>query len=171
MSAYSVTVELRVTARAVAPSPRRSPERAARRYAAQTSSIALASCYHLDDQFTAMRLATKLSVLALSTTGVLAHLHEQERLSIELDELVKLQTEGGNLGNGVGEDVKKPSRWLEKYGPQYDQPFSGPLSFSHLPYHTCLEQEALDYDIAIIGMPFDTGECTSMRPLEDGLRD
>ncbi|KAI5898066.1 Arginase/deacetylase [Schizophyllum commune H4-8] len=104
-----------------------------------------------------MRLATKLSVLALSTAGALAHLHEQERLGIELDELVKLKTEGGLLANVVGEDAKRPSRWLEKYGPQYDQPFSGPLSFSHLPYHTCLEQEALDYDIAIIGMPFDTG--------------
>jgi len=46
--------------------------------------------------------------------------------------------------------------WLEKYGPQVDQPFSGPLSFSHLPYHRCLEREDVSFDIAILGMPFDT---------------
>ncbi|KAF8899129.1 arginase family-domain-containing protein [Infundibulicybe gibba] len=51
----------------------------------------------------------------------------------------------------------KPATWLEKYGPQIDQPFSGPLSFSHLPYHRCLEDEDINFDIAILGMPFDTG--------------
>jgi agmatinase len=53
--------------------------------------------------------------------------------------------------------------WAEKYGDQYDQPFSGPLSFSHLPYHKCLEDTAApDFDIAILGLPFDTG--VSYRP-------
>jgi hypothetical protein len=53
--------------------------------------------------------------------------------------------------------------WAEKYGDQYDQPFSGPLSFSHLPYHKCLEDTATpDFDIAILGLPFDTG--VSYRP-------
>ncbi|KAK7058509.1 hypothetical protein VNI00_002143 [Paramarasmius palmivorus] len=47
--------------------------------------------------------------------------------------------------------------WLEKYGPQIDQPFSGPLSFSHLPYSRCLETEDVEFDIALLGMPFDTG--------------
>ena len=46
--------------------------------------------------------------------------------------------------------------WLSKYGPQIDQPFSGPLSFSHLPYSKCLEDESAEFDIAILGMPFDT---------------
>jgi len=50
----------------------------------------------------------------------------------------------------------KDPTWLEKYGPQTDQPFSGPLSFSHLPYHRCLEKEDVFFDIAILGMPFDT---------------
>ena len=49
--------------------------------------------------------------------------------------------------------------WLEKYGPQIDQPFSGPLSFSHLPYHRCIEEEDVSFDISILGMPFDTGVC------------
>ncbi|TFK41888.1 arginase family-domain-containing protein [Crucibulum laeve] len=50
----------------------------------------------------------------------------------------------------------KEQTWLEKYGQQIDQTFSGPLSFSHLPYHRCLEDESVDFDIAILGMPFDT---------------
>ncbi|KAJ7665091.1 Arginase/deacetylase [Mycena polygramma] len=50
-----------------------------------------------------------------------------------------------------------PQTWLEKYGKQIDQPFSGPLAFSHLPYTRCLEDEAELFDIAILGMPFDTG--------------
>ncbi|KAH9858070.1 Arginase/deacetylase [Lenzites betulinus] len=46
--------------------------------------------------------------------------------------------------------------WLQKYGQQIDQPFTGPLSFSHLPYSRCLEDENAEFDIAVLGMPFDT---------------
>ena len=52
--------------------------------------------------------------------------------------------------------------WVEKYGPQFDQSFLGPLSFSHLPYARCLQAENIDFDIAILGLPFDTG--VSYRP-------
>ncbi|KAK7063726.1 Arginase/deacetylase [Favolaschia claudopus] len=52
--------------------------------------------------------------------------------------------------------------WLEKYGSQIDQPFSGPLAFSHIPYTRCLEDESQLFDIAILGLPFDTG--VSYRP-------
>ena len=34
--------------------------------------------------------------------------------------------------------------------------FTGPVSFSHLPYTKCLETPDASYDIAILGMPFDT---------------
>ncbi|KAJ7757544.1 Arginase/deacetylase [Mycena metata] len=51
-----------------------------------------------------------------------------------------------------------PQTWLEKYGRQIDQPFSGPLAFSHLPYTRCLENEEELFDIAILGIPFDTGK-------------
>ncbi|KAJ7597420.1 arginase family-domain-containing protein [Mycena floridula] len=60
----------------------------------------------------------------------------------------------------IQEPLVKPSHgpsWLEKYGKQIDQPFSGPLTFSHLPYTRCLEEESVNFDIAILGMPFDTG--------------
>ncbi|KAF8204460.1 arginase family-domain-containing protein [Mycena galopus ATCC 62051] len=68
-----------------------------------------------------------------------------------------------------------PQTWLEKYGKQIDQVFtrqnlrqvfSGPLAFSHLPYTRCLEDEKELFDIAILGMPFDTGAISlvSYRP-------
>ncbi|KAM5531716.1 hypothetical protein V8D89_014636 [Ganoderma adspersum] len=65
------------------------------------------------------------------------------------------------------EDFAQPSSagsqtWLEKYGKQVDQVFSGPLSFSHLPYSRCLEDESAQFDVALIGMPFDTA--VSYRP-------
>lgn len=65
------------------------------------------------------------------------------------------------------EDFAQPSStgsqtWLEKYGKQVDQVFSGPLSFSHLPYSRCLEDESALFDVALIGMPFDTA--VSYRP-------
>ena len=55
-----------------------------------------------------------------------------------------------------------PNIWLEKYGKQIDQPFSGPLAFSHLGYTRCLEDASAQFNIAVLGMPFDTG--TSYRP-------
>ncbi|KAK1229782.1 hypothetical protein PQX77_007159, partial [Marasmius sp. AFHP31] len=57
----------------------------------------------------------------------------------------------------VQKAVDKDPTWLEKYGPQFDQPFTGPLSFSHLPYTRCLEDETTEFDIAVLGIPFDTG--------------
>lgn len=61
-----------------------------------------------------------------------------------------------------GPETNHSPTWLEKYGAQIDQPFSGPLSFSHLPYHRCLEEENSKFDIALLGLPFDTG--VSYRP-------
>jgi agmatinase len=52
--------------------------------------------------------------------------------------------------------------WAEKYGKQIDQPFSGPLAFSHLPYSRCLDDDSAAFDVAILGLPFDTG--VSYRP-------
>lgn len=46
--------------------------------------------------------------------------------------------------------------WAAKYGPQIDLPFTGPLSFSHIPYTRCLDDPSQLFDIAILGMPFDT---------------
>ena len=52
--------------------------------------------------------------------------------------------------------IQEETTWLEKYGKQIDQTFSGPLSFSHLPYSRCLEDSTAAFDIAVLGMPFDT---------------
>lgn len=53
--------------------------------------------------------------------------------------------------------------YWSKYGPQHDLGFTGPLSFSHLPYTKCLEDATTpNFDIAVLGLPFDT--TTSYRP-------
>jgi agmatinase len=52
--------------------------------------------------------------------------------------------------------------WAAKYGTQDDLSFSGPLSYSHLRQIRCLEDASELFDIAILGMPFDTA--VSYRP-------
>jgi len=52
--------------------------------------------------------------------------------------------------------------WTSKFGPQIDLPFSGPLSFAHLPYTKCLEDASRPFNLAILGLPFDTA--VSYRP-------
>lgn len=52
--------------------------------------------------------------------------------------------------------------WTSKFGSQADLEYTGPLSFSHLPYLRCLEDASQTFDIAIIGFPFDT--TTTYRP-------
>ncbi|KAK8115491.1 Arginase/deacetylase [Apiospora sp. TS-2023a] len=47
-------------------------------------------------------------------------------------------------------------------GKQADSVFSGISTFGRLPYYPCLGAEDVEYDIAFIGAPFDTG--TSYRP-------
>lgn len=49
-----------------------------------------------------------------------------------------------------------PDSWLSKYGQQKDLSYTGPVSFSHLEYARCLEDPSINYDVAILGMPFDT---------------
>lgn len=59
---------------------------------------------------------------------------------------------------GSMSDIDDNELWAKKYGKQIDQTFSGPLSFSHLYYTRCLDDvnHASPFDIAILGMPFDT---------------
>lgn len=52
--------------------------------------------------------------------------------------------------------------WHSKYGSASDLPFSGPLSFSRIPQYRCLSNPTEKFDIAVLGMPFDTG--TTYRP-------
>lgn len=58
------------------------------------------------------------------------------------------------------EDNLKNEQWTKKYGHQTDLPFSGPQSesFAHLSYTRCLDEvnHLEPFDIAILGMPFDT---------------
>jgi len=68
---------------------------------------------------------------------------------------IQLSLSPGLLGHRQDLD-NKGLTWEEKYGRQYDLAFSGPLSFSHLSYIKCLEQKEPAFDIAILGIPFDT---------------
>ncbi|KAI0285483.1 Arginase/deacetylase [Russula aff. rugulosa BPL654] len=56
----------------------------------------------------------------------------------------------------VRRDPSSSETWAEKYGAQPDLAFTGPLAFSHLPYIRCLEDTDRAFDIALLGMPFDT---------------
>lgn len=90
-----------------------------------------------------MSLYWVLSALALAQLASAHATHEHDQLP--------LTGSGFDLPPALGSQT-----WLEKYGPQIDQPFSGPLSFSHVPYARCLEDDSNDFDIALLGMPFDT---------------
>jgi agmatinase len=56
----------------------------------------------------------------------------------------------------VRQESSSSETWAEKYGAQPDLAFTGPLAFSHLPYIRCLEDTSPAFDIALLGMPFDT---------------
>lgn len=46
--------------------------------------------------------------------------------------------------------------------PQAEAVFSGIGTFAHLPYAECFKKDSESFDIAFLGLPFDTG--TSYRP-------
>lgn len=56
----------------------------------------------------------------------------------------------------------RPSSLVRTVFSVLEQPFSGPLSFAHLPYTKCLENPETNFSVAILGMPFDT--TVSYRP-------
>lgn len=91
---------------------------------------------------TMLKVASVLAALALSAPSVTAH-----------DQTV--------LANNVGAAGGVPAiataeSWIKKYGPQVDLGYTGPLSFSHLEYARCLQEPNTTFDLAILGMPFDT---------------
>ncbi|KAI0639525.1 hypothetical protein C8Q77DRAFT_1205013 [Trametes polyzona] len=97
-------------------------------------------------QCTMLRMRSLFAIVLLAGTlsvGAHRHGHEGQVPIADLHDFAKSTSNGSPT-------------WLEKYGKQTDEPFSGPLSFSHLPYSRCLEDENKKFDIAILGMPFDT---------------
>ncbi|KAJ8501876.1 hypothetical protein ONZ45_g11971 [Pleurotus djamor] len=77
--------------------------------------------------------------------------------------LVRAQTTPDQVAFSFQEAIDISNEpWASKYGPQNDLGYTGPLSFSHLPYKRCLEDGSSKFDIAILGFPFDT--TTSYRP-------
>ncbi|BGP34304.1 hypothetical protein JCM10296v2_006119 [Rhodotorula toruloides] len=54
------------------------------------------------------------------------------------------------------------SAWMRKYPDSGDLSFSGIVTFAHLPHSRCLDEPQQTFDIAVLGMPFDTS--VSYRP-------
>ncbi|PCH34024.1 Arginase/deacetylase [Wolfiporia cocos MD-104 SS10] len=89
----------------------------------------------------------RIASIAVLLQAVLVSAHEHQQ--VPLDDFAR---SSDTLDSGFDGDA-----WLNKYGKQADQVFSGPLAFSHLPYSLCLEDTTAGFDIALLGMPFDTG--------------
>ena len=97
----------------------------------------------LNSRNTLVATAVALACLPLARTHRESHGHHHNEVQVPLEDFAQQSSSASQT-------------WLEKYGKQIDQVFSGPLSFSHLPYSRCLEDESAQYDIALLGMPFDT---------------
>jgi agmatinase len=52
--------------------------------------------------------------------------------------------------------------WQEEFGKTADLSFSGVTTFAHLPHVKCLDEPETPYDIALLGIPFDSA--VSYRP-------
>lgn len=52
--------------------------------------------------------------------------------------------------------------WLTEFGPTPDLSFSGVNTFAHLPHAKCLIEPEKAFDIAVLGVPFDSA--VSYRP-------
>lgn len=52
--------------------------------------------------------------------------------------------------------------WLSQFGHTADLSFSGVNSYAHLPHKKCLDDPSIAYDIALLGIPFDSA--VSYRP-------
>ena len=97
----------------------------------------------LNSRNTLVATAVALACLPLARTHRESHGHHHDQVQVPLKDFAQQSSSASQT-------------WLEKYGKQIDQVFSGPLSFSHLPYSRCLEDESAQFDIALLGMPFDT---------------
>ncbi|KAJ2926719.1 hypothetical protein H1R20_g10361, partial [Candolleomyces eurysporus] len=110
-----------------------------------------------------------LSILLLAFTPIqfahyLHHLYHVLHLLSSIprkcsaDKVANAHTQQAVFPNSVDDALgaEEDKTWTEKYGAQIDLPYSGPLAFSHLPYLRCLDRSKILFDIAVLGVPFDT---------------
>ena len=85
--------------------------------------------------------------------------------------LFLLATANIALGHGHGTEADKledepvassGDPWLTEFGPTPDLSFSGVNTFAHLPTAKCLMEPDKAFDIAVLGVPFDSA--VSYRP-------
>ncbi|KAF8336573.1 arginase family-domain-containing protein [Cantharellus anzutake] len=110
-----------------------------------------------------LRFWTPLIASLVSAILVFGHLEHETHDHVQVDK-PRIWTEEVFTSSPV-EPSRSEEEYAFKFGPQVDLPFSGPLSFAHLPYIRCLDDIGSEknlFDIAILGMPFDTS--VSYRP-------
>lgn len=82
--------------------------------------------------------------------------------------LLLLQTSSiSAAGSSAPESTSAPivDPWAEKgYSSLGDLSFSGPVTFAHLPFESCLNEASTEVDVAILGLPYDLS--VSYRPGE-----
>lgn len=54
------------------------------------------------------------------------------------------------IGSNSDEEIDRVSRWTAGYS------FTGIQTFAHLPHKQCLVEQDAPFDLAVIGVPFDT---------------
>lgn len=124
------------------------------------STIASWACLNLGNIPHMHKLSFLVWVLTAVVNAPFVHSHHQPGLGHDHHH-AHLQIPLSDFSKSQSDPTRSPT-WLEKYGNPIDLPFSGPLSFSHLPYSQCLADESTSFDIALLGLPFDTG--VSYRP-------
>lgn len=71
----------------------------------------------------------------------------------------------GASSSSLGSAAPIVDPWAEKgYSSLGDLSFSGPVTFAHLPFESCLNEPNTELDLALIGIPFDLS--VSYRPGE-----
>lgn len=97
----------------------------------------------------------KLTLAKLLVFFLLASHLAAEELYLDSDDSVYFRTDNNYEG-----DVKKGPNLKDMWDDLW--PFQGISTFAHLDHHKCLVDSEVKYDIALIGVPFDTA--TSYRP-------
>lgn len=64
--------------------------------------------------------------------------------------------------HGSHEAKAEKDPWNAKFSGEIDLPFTGITTFAHLPHRVCLKDVDTKFDIAVIGVPFDSA--VSFRP-------
>lgn len=98
----------------------------------------------------------QLALLLSGVCGALASIDTDSHLSPKVLEKLRPTENLAYEDDSLDDDTWRSKRW------EFDYQYSGISTFAHLPHVRCLVEQSEDFDIAIIGVPFDTA--VSHRP-------